>query len=52
MSQGGTHEGGHILDLVFAIFDELYLPLNYIIKTDFSDHFGVKNCIDLPEPNS
>ena len=50
--QDGTHEGGHMLDLVFANFDDLYLPLNYIIKTDFSDHFGVKTCFDLPELNS
>ena len=33
--QDGTHGGGHMLDLVFANFDDLYLPLNYIIKTDF-----------------
>ena len=38
-----------MLDLVFANLDDFYLPLNYIIKSDFSDHFGVKTCIDLPE---
>ena len=41
-----------MLDSFFANFNVLYLPLNYIIKTGFSDQFGIKTCIDLPELNS
>ena len=40
--QDGKHKGGYMLDSVFANFNVLYLLLNYIMKTDFSDNLALK----------